>query len=643
MEFQISFGGKQFDPRDRKSDDEPDTDATSWIVQFVSPLTTKQIETLRAKQGLQLVDFVPDSTYIERMSADKAHEVESSDLVRTVVPYKEDLKVSPTVEAFEDELKPDEPGAVAMEATLFADADAAATGAKIASLDAIDVRVFDDRTRGGAPLVRFVVQERRVLRRVSRLEDVRWIEPLLDATDDSPGPVPQAAIGSFGPVWDRGVHGEGQVIAVVDAGPFDMEHCFFQDEAPNAPGPSHRKIVALRNKAGTDPGRHATFVAGCAAGEQFDDPGTHPRCGGAWAAKLVCGNRLDLKEHSTVYAELDASAASGATIHSNSWHLLPPEGRDRRAPMRYDATCAQVDRFTWLNEDHLVVCSAGNSDEIQGPPGIAKNTLCVAASKLEAIELGDGSAGPTRDGRRRPDVMLVGCGVISAEVDSGCKVARRACASSYATPYAAAAAALVRQYLMEGRHPSGEPSRRDRIAPTGALLKAILVNSTTPPSNGSDFPSDTMGWGLVDLRNVLFLDPDERRMHVWDVRNADGLAQGDVARHGVTVVDGAERLRMTLVWTDPPGTVGADDPVVNDLDLEATSPSGHRFVGNAFQGGVSVAGGDADARNNVELVLVADPEPGEWKLAVHARRVNVGSPGQGFALVTSGRLSARTS
>ena len=152
----------------------------------------------------------------------------------------------------------------------------------------------------------------------------------------------------------------------------------------------------------------------------------------------------------------------------------------------------------WANEDQfLVLCSAGNSNESQGPPGIAKNVLCVAASKQDVIALGDGSAGPTLDGRRRPDLMMIGCGVITADVGSGCEVAPRdECASSYATPYAAAAAALVRQYLMEGRHPTGKPRPEHSIIPTGALLKAVLLNATLPPQDRSAHPSDAMGWGL---------------------------------------------------------------------------------------------------------------------------------------------------
>ena len=56
------------------------------------------------------------------------------------------------------------------------------------------------------------------------------------------------------------------------------------------------------------------------------------------------------------------------------------------------------------------------------PPGIAKNTLCVAAAKAfpDQMERGSGVSGPTSDKRRKPDLMAVGCGIRSAKVGTLC-------------------------------------------------------------------------------------------------------------------------------------------------------------------------------------------------------------------------------
>ena len=331
MAFEIGFGGQSFDPRDLLKDNESDDDATTWIVQFVGPLAPDQVKTLRAQRGLALVDFIPESTYIERIPPEKALALREHVLVRAVVAYGPDLKVSPTVDALRRDHKDDDDVATRMTATLFDDADLAGAATSVQRLGAVDVYPFDDRPRGGTAVLRFGVHDLGLLRKVARLEGVRWIEPVLEMADDSAvAAPPQPAIARFGPIWDQGVHGEGQVIGVMDAGPFDMEHCFFEDPAVHEPGPSHRKVLALRNKVGSRPGPHATFVAACAAGDEATAPGAHPRRGGAWAAKLVGSNRRDLKTESTLPSELGAAAAAGATIHSNSWHL-PPPGRKRSA------------------------------------------------------------------------------------------------------------------------------------------------------------------------------------------------------------------------------------------------------------------------------------------------------------------------
>lgn len=49
-----------------------------------------------------------------------------------------------------------------------------------------------------------------------------------------------------------------------------------------------------------------------------------------------------------------------------------------------------------------------------------------------------------------------------------------------ATPVAAASAALIRQYYMDGFYPSGTKTAADSFRPTGALLKATLINSAVP-------------------------------------------------------------------------------------------------------------------------------------------------------------------
>ena len=101
------------------------------------------------------------------------------------------------------------------------------------------------------------------------------------------------------------------------------------------------------------------------------------------------------------------SRGMGAVIHTNSWH---DNTAGAGKPATYNQTAADVDTFTWNNEDHLVLGSAGNTGEEQGPPGTAKNAICVGAAQADPNEMnfGDGNAGPTADGRNKPDLDGVG-------------------------------------------------------------------------------------------------------------------------------------------------------------------------------------------------------------------------------------------
>ena len=98
-------------------------------------------------------------------------------------------------------------------------------------------------------------------------------------------------------------------------------------------------------------------------------------------------------------------------FHTNSWH---DDTNGKGKPAKYNQHAADVDEFTWNNEDHLVLGSAGNTDEQQGPPGTAKNAICVCAALADPNEMsiGDGNPGPTIDGRLKPDLTGVGCGIM---------------------------------------------------------------------------------------------------------------------------------------------------------------------------------------------------------------------------------------
>ena len=94
-----------------------------------------------------------------------------------------------------------------------------------------------------------------------------------------------------------------------------------------------------------------------------------------------------------------------------------------------------------------------------------------------------------------------------------------------------------------------------------------------------------------------------------------------------------------VAWADFPSTPAANPHLNNDLALTVSGPGG-TFLGNAFSGGVSAAGGAADRRNTLEQVLLAASTPGIYTVTV--RSFNVPNGPQPYALVAAGAITAGT-
>ena len=178
--------------------------------------------------------------------------------------------------------------------------------------------------------------------------------------------------------------------------------------------------------------------------------------------------------------------------------------------------------------------------------------------------------------------------------------------TSMATPVAAGAAALIRQYFTDGFYPTGVRTPRDGFAPTAALIKAALINGAEPMRGFTELglpleppPSVRQGHGRVHVGRSLPLAPGPARMFAVDERR---IAHGEVHSFCLelppgrdapeSTTDADDELRVTLVWTDPPASLpSAGRTLVNDLDLVVVNGDG-------------VAWGGGDRSNNVERVTV---------------------------------------
>jgi len=176
-----------------------------------------------------------------------------------------------------------------------------------------------------------------------------------------------------------------------------------------------------------------------------------------------------------------------------------------------------------------------------------------------------------------------------------------------------------------------------------ALMKALLINGARPVNANYDLrvrtPLNFQGWGLVNLTNSLPSGLTNTSGEAsWPVRFVDqspdnALATGESHTWNLSLSTNAQfvPLRVTLVWTDPPGNPGAGIKLVNDLDLVVSNRvSGQVFIGNNFQAGFDfTAPNDTNAPaardfvNNVENVFLGAPLSGAYTITVIGRRVNV--------------------
>lgn len=504
---------------------------------------------------------------------------------------------------------------------LFTNADSAGASALIATLPG--VRLLETERVGYT--VRLALRgPAQALPAIAAHEDVYYIEPLPTYAVRSNVTTRwtiQSGTLNVTPLYTNGLDGAGQIIGIIDGG-LATNHCSFRDTV-NPIGPLHRKIAAYNSPNFYD--FHGTHVAGTAAGDAVGFDFSSNQRGVAYNARIV----FSLHPQATftsVYGKHFTHYSQGALTQSNSW------GTD--STREYDGGCRAIDTLLFQNDDIFLAHAASNGQLVTNPEN-AKNSLCVTSSMngLNANSYCGGGTGPTLDGRRKPEVSAPGCAITSATGSSGCSTGTIS-GTSMATPAVGGMGALVRQYYVAGFYPGGSANAGNALSPSGALVKATIVNSALDMTAVPGYPSDREGWGRIVADEALYFAGDQRNLIVRDVRNTQGLNTQDEQLLTFTVTNSALPLRITMAYYDAPAEVNAASTPVNNLNLTVSSPQGITYLGNVFLGGQSTTGGVADQMNNLEQVHLSAPAPGEWTVRIAAPAVPLGP--QGFAVVISG-------
>jgi subtilisin family serine protease len=228
------------------------------------------------------------------------------------------------------------------------------------------------------------------------------------------------------------------------------------------------------------------------------------------------------------------------------------------------------------------------------------------------------SRGPTLDQRFKPDIVCPG-GNIRSALSFGSSSTRQCGAggviemsgTSMATPSCAGASALVRQYFREGYHIDGVRNTSAGLNATAALLKAVMIHSGRPVYilQGDNLflpqkmPDQSQGYGRVELLSVLRFGRNSGfNLSVW---NKEQVSDGGNRHYCLVVNPGSTKLRVSVVWTDPPGTLGSKRVLINNLDLSVITSDGKFYYGNSLTQWNEVHGNYAmiDTLNNAEQVF----------------------------------------
>ncbi len=598
-----------------------------YILQTDGPLKQDDFLAL-VKTGVELLAYMPENAYLVDLSKADRNSLSNSGIAHWVGKYETNWKIDPAIGnrlgPFQSEYRKDLENQGLLKAVVYTFPNAS-LGTVETELTDLGATIIGDHMSGEFGAIDLIISKSNV-EQLAEISSVMFIEeaPEITFRNSTNRWIVQSNMLDSTPLYDNGLTGTGQIVGIMD-GEVNKDHCAVSDTNPI--GATHRKIEAYNTSFGYN--SHGTHVAGTVVGDggAWDD-----NRGVAYDGRLVYNDspsypygETDMVDHLTLHHN------QGARVHTNSW------GDDYTTD--YNGLARAIDVFSHDYEESLVLFAVTNGSYLKNPEN-AKNVLAVGASEDTPSQdyHCSGGMGPTADGRRKPEIFAPGCSTHSATGSGVSCSTTTMTGTSMACPAVAGTAMLVRQYFTDGYYPTGAPVYANRFTPSGALVKATLLNSAVDMTGISGYPSNQEGWGRVLADNALFFPGDQRTMIVSDTRNANGLNTNDEIIHDFTVTGSDEQLRVTMVFTDVPGVVSASDPVVNNLDLEVVAPDGTTvYKGNVFSGGESTTGGSADAKNNVEQVHISDPTAGAYSAKIKGTAVNSGN--QGYALVITGQVS----
>ena len=303
---------------------------------------------------------------------------------------------------------------------------------------------------------------------------------------------------------------------------------------------------------------------------------------------------------------------------------------------------------------YLKVTSAGNSGNVNYSNGLgygydkltsdknSKNSLIVASAQVNfnflqtqvtSMRISSfSSQGPTDDGRIKPDITGRGESVYSAS-NGGPNDYGNSQGTSMSCPNVAGSLLLLQEHYN---------NLNDKFM-WSSTLRGLACHTATDdaedPSiiNGGVYlgPDPFWGWGLLNAELAAQTIINEQSNTAIIEENT--LLNGAIYSFTVNVSD-ADKLMVTLCWTDPSGPLqnnilNSTMPVlVNDLDIRITDNSNNEYLPWRLDlSALPYAIKGDNIVDNIERVEVDFPSVGQYTITVSHKGLLAGFPSPGTA------------
>ncbi len=372
------------------------------------------------------------------------------------------------------------------------------------------------------------------------------------------------------------------------------------------------RVTNLISRSG-GPDHHEDLIAGCIAGAGNLDPTIS---GMAPHALLFAVTYTD--HFSGLDTTLGMHKYQNVMISNSSYgDLTAPCNGD------YNQFASTVDKQLFENPSLMHVFAGGNEGNedcgyvrgfgnMAGGHLIAKNAIAVGSVSPLSVVSWFSSRGPGKDKRLKPDLVAMGEDYNTTFPPNTYDVA---VGTSFAAPAVAGIMAQLYQAYKE---------LHSGINPPSALIKALMCN--TAEDLGNPGPDYKHGFGLVhagrayeSLKNQQYL--------------SDSLQVSATHTHNLQIPAGISEARIMLYWPDKEGMPGAAKTLITDLDVSLTDTANQTYLPLVLDPTPNLTNLNRNAQpgidtlNNIEQIVLKNPQAGSYQIHVDGTSMPVGKTG----------------